>query len=81
MKFVGLSKYIILLCNSYDLTIIKSSFRIGVDIRIVFIHNYCHSIGHTAACLTAKQFDVYSVVLISIPSLEFSVSYVSDGMS
>ena len=72
MKFVGLSKYIILLCNSYDLTIIKSSFRIGVDIWIVFIHNYCHSIGHTAAGLTAKQFDVYSVVLIKVPSLAVS---------
>ena len=37
--------------------------------------------GHTAAGLTAKEFDVYSVVLISWPSLAFSVSYVYDGLS
>ena len=37
--------------------------------------------GHILVGLAAKQFDVYSAVLIKVPSLEVSARYVSDGMS
>ena len=37
--------------------------------------------GQIVVDLVAKQFDVYSVVLIKILSLEVSARYVSDGMS
>ena len=37
--------------------------------------------GHIVVGLTAEQFDVYSVVLIKVPSLAVSAGYVFDGMS
>ena len=38
-------------------------------------------VGQIVVDLGAKQFDVYSVVLIKILSLEVSARYASDGMS
>ena len=45
------------------------------------IDNHCYSVGPIVVNLVAKQFDVYSVVLIKVLSLEVSARYVSDGMS